>query len=72
LINLTHASFDQRRRLQDVTWPFLTQVMASQAAQLGFNRRNQPFQRRLVPLAPRLQPRVVSKMSAASEFSIFV
>jgi len=41
--------------LQDVTWPFLPQVMARQAARLGVNQRNQPFQRRFIALAPRLQ-----------------
>jgi hypothetical protein len=41
--------------LQDVTWPFLPQVMPRQAAQLGVNQRNLPFQRRLIAIAPRFQ-----------------
>jgi hypothetical protein len=64
---------DQRCRLQDVTWPFMTQVMVRQAAHLGENQRNQPLQRFLVPpSAHAFSNRVVSKMSAASVVSIFV
>jgi hypothetical protein len=43
-VDQPHPCFvDQCSRLQNLTWPFLPQVMPHQAVQLGVNQRNQPL-----------------------------